>query len=58
VAAFAGISTRGSLVVDPALPIGLFKAELRGVLAPVGGFADIVSGRRRPCGMPELSAVV
>jgi hypothetical protein len=39
VAAFVGISTRGSLVVDPAMPIGPFKVDLRVALAPMDGFA-------------------
>jgi len=39
VAAFVGITTRGSFVVDPAMPIGLFKFDLRGALAPTDGFA-------------------
>jgi hypothetical protein len=48
VAVFVGITTRGSLFVDRALPIGRFKVELRVALAPMDGFAGIVSGRRRP----------
>jgi hypothetical protein len=39
VAAFVGITTRGSLVVDPAMPIGFFKVDLRVALAPTDGFA-------------------
>jgi len=39
VAAFVGITTRGSLVVDPAMPIGLFKIDPRVALALADGFA-------------------
>jgi len=39
VAAFVGITTRGRLVVDPAMPIGPFKIDLHVALAPKDGFA-------------------